>query len=579
MTTNNSFLEQCKADYCQNFVKVHSGEEGFLKTEDGKELHCKFKVGQFEDGNIILICDFSVFDLQKCFPMFYDLEESSMSEIKMNMVLFSFPVYSFFEKFKNFNGISSDRLMNITGTMSFLSKVDNNSIDDHNSERVRIAYSMAELIVNTDKNENLQYVEFGITNFKFGNESDKVLSLDIKGVKGLIIRKNDNYEDTLSFLKCSKGIRVTCNVRIEIDNKTEMKDLEGIICDLCDLMSIACGTRIQWIYYFACNFEGEIVLWSHLPKVTKPCYFTEIIDYRDLKNFLESSYVALAERSNLLRHDEGTAKPLINAYLDAKAEIDYLEGRGIKLVVVMEMLKQASLELKLTTKSVIRKEIFDDAKSKIENLLSEAITESVNEEYGKKSEQDKDRIVKEIKGRMFSKISGLNDTKSTLIGKSYFRNVKPEMEKILIKAIRESVNEEHVEKSEQDKDKVINDIKDDMFGQISNMNNTPFKVILQRFCEYIDLQIDNDPRVKDDYLQAVVDSRNKLIHQGEFLCNSTNKKNEYANIKDYPQFKDPEHEYYFLMNFVDQCFLKLLHYNGYYYKWKSIQERKREELK
>lgn len=53
LMTNNSFLEQCKAEYCQHFVAVYSGDEGFLKTEDGKELHCKFEDGQFEDGNII----------------------------------------------------------------------------------------------------------------------------------------------------------------------------------------------------------------------------------------------------------------------------------------------------------------------------------------------------------------------------------------------------------------------------------------------------------------------------------------------------------------------------------------------
>lgn len=574
MTTNNNFLEQCKADYCQNFVRLHSGEEGFLKTEDGIKLPCKFEAGQFEDGEIILTCDFSVFDFQKCFSIFHDLEKSSVSEIKQNMAVFSWPVYSFFEKFRNFNGISSDRLMRLTGTINFLSKIDNNSIDAYNSELVTIAYSISELTAKTNTNENLQYAVFGITNFKFGNKSDEVLSLDIKGVKGLTIKKNENYEDTLNFLKCSKGIRVTCNVKVEIDNKTKIKELEGIICDLCDLLSIACGTRIQWIYYFACNFEEEIVLWNHSNKVTKPCHFSEIIGYMDLKKFLESSYVALAEKSNLLRYNEGTAKPLINAYLDAKAENDYLEGRGIKLVVVIEMLKELVIKLRLTTKNIIKEEYFEgDLKPKIEEVLSNAIEQSIYSKYGKKSEQDLERIIKETKEDLLSNISSLNETNPTFINKKYFKEAKLAIEKPLTETIRKSVNQECREISEQDIEEKIKKLKEEILNQISGLNYVSFKQILRTLCDYINLKID------DSDLQSVVYSRNSLIHEGNYFCDSDRIKDKYKNKKRPSQFQDSEHEYFFLMNFVDQCFLKLLHYKGYYYKWKSVHEIKRVELK
>ena len=496
MTTNSSFLEQCKAEYSQNFVKVHSGDEGFLKTEDGKELPCKFEAGQFEDGEITLVCDFSEFDLQKCFPMFRNFEKSSVSKVKNNKSSYLSLLDIFLGKFISFNGVSSDKLMNLSGGINFLSEIDNNSIEDHNSERIKIACSMIELTAKTNTNENLQYAEFGITNFKFGDESDKTLSLDIKGVKELIIKKNDNYGDALNFLRCSKGIRVTCNVKVKIDNKTEMKDLEEIICDLCDVMSIALGTRVQWIYYFACNLEGKIVSWNHLPKITKPCYFTEIIYHRDLKNFLESSYEALAEKSNLLRYGEEAAKPLINAYLDAKAENDYLEGRGIKLAVVTEMLKNSLLE----------------------------------------SEPELEYIINE----------------------DDFKELQP-----TLKTAFKGVFKQSTDPNSRCK----------FYNNIEGINRTPFKEILHRLCKKINLQ------VTDDYLQSVVDSRNKLIHEGKFLCESDSKKKKYTNIKEYTQFKDPEHEYYFLMNFVDQCFLKLLHYKGHYYKWKSVHEIKRVELK
>ena len=73
---------------------------------------------------------------------------------------------------------------------------------------------------------------------------------------------------------------------------------------------------------------------------------------------MSTSYIALAENSNMLRSCERTAKPIINAYLDAKAENDYLEGRGIKLVVVMEMLKDTLIRSKSVTQNIIKEEYF-----------------------------------------------------------------------------------------------------------------------------------------------------------------------------------------------------------------------------
>ena len=55
-------------------------------------------------------------------------------------------------------------------------------------------------------------------------------------------------------------------------------------------------------------------------------------------------------------------------------------------------------------------------------------------------------------------------------------------------------------------------------------------------------------------------------------------KNKYKDIEKYPQFKDPIYEYFFLVNFIDKCFLKLLCYKGLYLNWKNIDEINEEEL-
>jgi hypothetical protein len=496
--TENDHLKQYKNKYCQNFIKEYSGEKGLLKNEDGAELPCKFEIGQLENGKIILICNISIFDFQKYYYKSSEYYKSSIAEIKAYMVHYSYPASLALEKFNTFKGEDSDILINLIGVINLFLEIDSNSIDDYNSEYFRAVYIITELTASTGNIENINCVKFGITNFIFGDESDKTLLLNIKDVKRLTIKKIKNYEDVSDILIFTKGIRVTCDVIIEIDSKTKLNDLENIICDLCDLMSIAWGIRIQWVCYCAYNSKDEIVLYKHVHSVTKPYYFNKIIRVNNtetLKNFLEISYPVLAEKSNMLRSGETTAKPLINAYLDAKSENDYLEGRGIKLAVVMEMLKKAFLE----------------------------------------HEPELNYIIKEDK----------------------FKNLQLELETAFEDVFKQFTNS----KSR----KLFN-------SNIKGINRRPFRIILHKLCKKINLQVEND------YLQSVVDSRNKLVHEGNFLCESDDIDEKYRNIEDYPQFQDPEHEYYFLMNFVDKCFLKLLGYKGDYYRWVSASESIQDKL-
>jgi hypothetical protein len=411
------------------------------------------------------------------------------------------------EKAKSFYGITSDGF-NITGKISRYVTIDNDSLQDPTSE-VKLKFSINELTICSDVNEDIHFVIFGITNFMF---SSSALILDIDG-KRLEITKVNRYKDALNFVKTCRGICVTCEVKVEINKEVNIENAKTIVTDLCDIMSIALGTRVQWIYYYACNLEGKNISWYHESRVAKPYFPNKIIDCNDRKiitSFIESSYTALANKSNMLRSCEGTAKPLINAYLDAKAENDYLEGRGIKLVVVMEMLKDSLLSSKSITQSIIKEDCFSSKKSAIKSALNEAIEQSVNQENEEKSESERVKIKEEIKNKMFAKISELN--------------------------------------------------------RIS------FKEILRNLCDDINLQITPDD------LQSIVDSRNKLIHEGKFLCQSDNAKNKYKDIEKYPQFKDPIHEYFFLVNFIDKCFLKMLCYKGFYLNWRNIDEINGEEL-
>src|SRR5947209_17557637 len=112
---------------------------------------------------------------------------------------------------------------------------------------------------------------------------------------------------------------------------------------------------------------------------------------REVKTFLEktySDYVANCERYQL---DLGT----IDAYLDAKAENDYLQLRGIKLVVAMEALKDVFLRIPqspvqeyVPTSGSLRKKLTPEIEksvrailtnAKVENSVQDAVCEELNE--------------------------------------------------------------------------------------------------------------------------------------------------------------------------------------------------------
>jgi hypothetical protein len=314
----------------RNLIEKYIGK-GFLKSEDSTELPCKFETWQSEDGEITLICNCSILklDIPKYFPEL-NLENTSPYEVKffMSWSIYS-PINIFHQlkKYKIFCGTTSDG-WNITGEIGMYVSTDPESICD-DTPCIKFEYHVKELTVNRDSKENLQSVRFGVTNFKFtGNESrGNILSLDLKGVKRLTIKRKDDYNDVLNYLENFKGIRVTSEISVEIDNDAERIKSEDIAHDSCELLSIAWGTRIQWIYYDVYYTEKQVITRKHESRYTRPYVPMEIIDDepQKMKRFLEDSYKVFVDKPELLK----TNKYIINAYLDGKIQNDYLEQRGI----------------------------------------------------------------------------------------------------------------------------------------------------------------------------------------------------------------------------------------------------------
>jgi len=440
---------------------------GVLTLEDGRNLNCKFEAGQLRGGEVLLLCDIMPPDLSLCF--------ATISAI-------------------SFEGLTAEghriacgnRIMEI----NYLPDLPRDG-----RTGVFAAFRLGEMSVHmTEGPIQAKSVRLGVVNFEFagtdvlqtGNCS-RVLPLKLKSGNStteLFIRPLDNYDKIMRRIKTLKLTDVTCEVVSYLfEEAGDLGYLKEVVADLCHVMSVARGTTIQWIYCDYYDATDECVMRIHSPRITKPFSPSAIIDPRfdgrgETKMFLEQAYGVYVSKRDLW----GLNRGVIAAYLDAKAEQDYLEARGAKLAVAMEMLKAVFLEL---PDSSVKEYVLEEVPfNNLLNPLRDAI----------------DQVLKR---------EGIDTESRKAIGSD---------------------------------------------GKIHSLNRRSFRYIMNKLCKNIGLEVGE----KD--LALFVECRNTLVHRGQFYCAAaTNGEREKC-----PPLPSKTHEYFFLVNFLDRIFLKLLGYSGVY---------------
>ena len=323
-----------------------------------------------------------------------------------------------------------------------------------------------------------------------GNSHYHILPLTLEDENSrteLSISPLEHYTKIKRRIKTLRGTDVTCEVISDTLQDGSMERLREVIDDLCYLLSIARGTKIQWIYCDRYDESGGLVMRTHSSRVTKPFCSLTVIDPRcdgshETKTFLEQTYRAYVSKRDSHRLNRG----MIDAYLDAKAENDYLQTRGVKLAVAFEMLKGVLLEL-------------PDSSAK-EFVLEQ-------EDF-----------------------------------KKHVQSISETIEKIL--------QQGGVEKNDR---KAICSEK-----KIEGLNRRAFRYFIGKLCKQIDL------KVEENEIRLFVACRDKLVHMGRFYCEVANNEER----KECPHLPSETDEYFFLINFLDRIFLKLLGYSGTYIDWR-----------
>jgi hypothetical protein len=287
-----------------DYLATYNGN-GTLTLEDTQTISCTFEAGQLRNGEIRLLCSSSDF------------------------FALSTPI-------KKFNGTTIEGYQ-VSSARELL------CIDYQVSSRIGtwVAYRLHEMMVQMSEHVRAQNLRFGLTNFLF--RSPLPLRLEHENdVAMLSIQPPKEHSDIQWNLTKLRGIDVTCEVVGNIPPHRDKKWLEHVVDALCYLLSVARGTKVEWIYCDQYDGNGTCLSRTHASRVTKNyCPLSVLKDDPETKVFVEKIYGTYRANREDYRLDLGT----IDAYLDAKAENDYLQLRGIKLAVAMEALKAVLLKL------------------------------------------------------------------------------------------------------------------------------------------------------------------------------------------------------------------------------------------
>ena len=207
---------------------------------------------------------------------------------------------------------------------------------------------------------------FAVTNLKLAT----LLPIKHPSAQGQVRRIGD-YADRVRRLKFTKAVDVTAELDVE---STDPEVRIQVAQDVCQLLSLAQGGRLQWISRVDYSHSGAAMHWYHASLVTKPYSGLPIIDPHerdDTARFLEAALPTYLDR----KEPWGLANGPLDAYLDAKAEGDFLQLRGLKLAVALEMLKSALIGAEKVPEFVRPRsefaEMIPDLKSAVRGVLSQ----------------------------------------------------------------------------------------------------------------------------------------------------------------------------------------------------------------
>ena len=124
---------------------------------------------------------------------------------------------------------------------------------------------------------------------------------------------------------------------MNVSSTDDVDKVVPLVNALSILLSLARGTKVNWIYYDCYDSLGEKVLSVHRSNVVWQYSGLSVIDPRNPHD--TADFVKQVFPTYLLHKDDYGLDIAIETYLDAKRETGFLELRALRAVVVLEFLK------------------------------------------------------------------------------------------------------------------------------------------------------------------------------------------------------------------------------------------------
>lgn len=304
------------------FITTYSGHGHFVYADGHESDDAAFWSGQRPDGRIVLACRGIVLSLR--------IDPSTLSFVGTTDTGLSFNSYG---------GLDVTRSM------------------QHGEDKETLLLCTQVDIGTCPPLQERLHIWYGLTNFRFWGAEEYALtksshvpamSFNLQRSDGTMYRarlvRRADYDKQESILRAVHGIAPTAELQISLEPSDQPSDIDSLATDMCQILSIAQGTRIQWIYRRITNENRRVLSIQHIRHFTSNYSPSQIIksqpgDTTTMKRFIETAFPAFISKRGPYELDKG----IIDTYLGAKSEYDITASNGLKLAIVMEMLAHANL--------------------------------------------------------------------------------------------------------------------------------------------------------------------------------------------------------------------------------------------
>ena len=214
----------------------------------------------------------------------------------------------------------------------------------------------------------------------------------------IVISTTEETKMNLKRLRVNRDVLPTAE--LEIDGSSSLEHEIELVNEICYLLSIAVGTKVQWIAHADWISANDWIARSHCGlHVTKGYVPQPLIDLRPGNNYIK---VLLEVAGHKDRVDErklaGLTHAVIDTYLDAKAERDFIQARALKLVIAVEMLKA---EFQSAREDISPLGIPEHEYGQLKNKIMKAIKKAIKKEIEDETTEKQRKII-------YSNLDGLN---------------------------------------------------------------------------------------------------------------------------------------------------------------------------